>query len=116
MSDPVAAVNIRLGPYTDLKEQGQEMESQASVLDFAAHRKARQTVEEEFSFHNMEELLAFASSSIIASKRKYVRLAEEAHVSPSTVSKLAHGETRSPHAATVFAVMGALGFEAVWRR
>jgi transcriptional regulator with XRE-family HTH domain len=91
------------------------MESQAEIVNFAERRRAAK-VTEELNFNNMEELLAFLAHEITKSKLKYSKLAERAHVVPQTVSRIAHGETRGPRAATVFSILAALGFEVVIRR
>lgn len=74
------------------------------------------SVGEEMSFADVEELCAFVAHEIVTAKIKYIRLAEKAGCCPSTVSKLAAGETHLPRASTVLNILRALGFELVARR
>lgn len=93
------------------------MDSQAALVDFAQHKALRsRSRTEEYSFKNMEELLAFVTGEVISSKRKYKTLASECHVCPQTISNIASGHTRFPRAATVFSILACLGYEVVVRK
>jgi DNA-binding phage protein len=64
----------------------------------------------EHAFYEIGELVAFTADQIHASKRNYSNIAREAQCAPSTVSKLMHGETRFPRAATILQILRALGW------
>jgi transcriptional regulator with XRE-family HTH domain len=95
------------------------LEQQAAVIDFPTftqYRQERSRRVAEYKFKNMEELVTFLAGEINASDLNYTRLAERSHVCASTVSNLANDLTKSPRAATVFAILAALGFEVVVRK
>lgn len=69
----------------------------------------------EYTFKDIHELMAFCAHEIHASGRKYNDIAIGAKCCTSTVSKLAHGETRFPRASTILEVLRTLGFQIVVR-
>jgi len=90
----------------------------ATPISSAASRK-RVRIEDsgpqDWHFDDIEQLCDFCAKEIIASKKKYSKLAESAGVCPSTIRNLAVSSTRFPRAATVLQVLRALGFEVVVR-
>lgn len=66
-------------------------------------------------FNDIAALCQFLSAEIRNSKMKFSKIAEMANCSPSTVSKMAHGETHYPRAGTVLQILRALGFEVIVR-
>jgi len=91
------------------------MPATSTVHNLAAHRRARE-VGQEYSFADIGELCAFVQHEIIASKMKFIRIAEKAGCCPATVGKMAAGETHEPRASTALKILGVLGFELVARQ
>ena len=64
----------------------------------------------ERSFDDIGALCAFVSDEIHASGMTYSKIARDADVRSGTVSRLAHGSTKFPRAATVLQILRALGW------
>jgi hypothetical protein len=79
------------------------------LADWSRQTKAGAEIEEH-SFASVYELTAFVQAEIVASKLRYKKIAELAGVCPSTVSKMAYGQTYQPRAATCLGILAALGW------
>jgi len=89
----------------------------STVHNLAAHRLHRKLeVGQEYTFTDMNEVCAFVQHEIVMSKMKFRLIAEKAGCCPSTVGKMAAGETHQPRASTVWNILRVLGFEIAARR
>jgi hypothetical protein len=75
-----------------------------------ASRRGRET-----TFDDWSEITAFIAHEIHASGRTFNDIAKDASVCHQTVSKMASGETFTPHLRTAVSIIIALGYEVVAR-
>jgi hypothetical protein len=89
----------------------------SSAFDTPAATRARLASDTpgEFHFDDPFEAVAFVAGRLRQSKMKYAHVAKAAHMSGSTASKLASGQTRYPRFSTMTGILGALGLETVIR-
>ena len=93
------------------------MPAASTVTNLAAHRAHRQiAVGQEYRFADIGELCAFVQHEIVMSKMKFKNIAQKAGCCPTTVGKMASGETHQPRASTVLGILRVLGFELVARQ
>lgn len=86
-----------------------------SLATATASRSWRKETAGEYTFNDLNELYAFLQHELQVSKLKYNALAVKSDMCASTVSKMAHGTTLYPRAATVFNLLKVLGYEMVVR-
>lgn len=72
----------------------------------------------EFVFNDVGDYIGAMAAQVRTSDLKYSAIATQSDIikSPTTVSKLAHGETRFPRFSTMFGIAAALGLEVSFRR
>lgn len=89
----------------------------SSAHSASAMRRYRveDTGPQDWAFDSVDQLCEFCAKELLASKKKYSKLAEDAGVCSSTIRNLAVSNTRFPRAATVLQVLRALGFEVIVR-
>lgn len=97
----------------------------AKVMHMANYRRPEPVSDEaEYTFNSYSDMFAFVSGNLHeqhdrrdkTQRKSYASMSRVAGVTPTTISKMASGETKYPRYTTVAGILDALGFEQVTRR
>lgn len=90
---------------------------QKPIIEDAATQRGRLASDKPFELHfgDQYDYVTATSKLLRQSHLKYSTVAKAGSISPSTASNMAHGVTRYPRFSTMTAILGALGYETVFR-
>ena len=95
----------------------QSRRQQRPLIDSPAADRARLRSDKpgEFHFGDTLDYINFVSSALQQSGLKYSNVAQAGDMSATTVSKMAHRQTRFPRFGTITGILGAMGYETIIR-